>query len=210
MEKSAPTRVKLLNLKAQHGVVAKGLELIKSKREALMKEFFGVVEESLAMREKLTGLLAGAQRKVEVARALYGDEPLESFAHSAKRVISLDIRLKNIWGVNVPEIEEQALKRSLNARDTSPVGERAQLLDAAKDFESVADLIVKIASREVKLSRIGEMIRADTRKINAIGEVMLPGMKREIRSIERVLEEREREEVFRLKRFKRVRSERSI
>jgi vacuolar-type H+-ATPase subunit D/Vma8 len=36
------------------------------------------------------------------------------------------------------------------------------------------------------LSRVGEMIKSDTRKINAITEMMLPAMNRRIKYIERV------------------------
>lgn len=201
MEKIAPTRQQLLGLKAQHDVIRKGLELLKSKREALMKEFFGIVEESLDLRRRLTELLNSAQRELERARAMTGFE-IESFANAAKRVVSLNIQLKNVWGVNVPEIEETALTRSIEARDISPVGERAEFFDIARNFESISDLIVKIASKEVRLARVGEMIKSDTRKINAINEVMLPSIDSRIKTIEHVLEEREREDIFRLKRYK--------
>ncbi|MDP2688886.1 MAG: V-type ATP synthase subunit D [Deltaproteobacteria bacterium] len=201
MEKSAPTRERLLALRKQYEVMDKGLQLVKSKREALMKEFFGIVEESLALRDRLTGLLTTAQRGLQKARALNG-EAVESFANASGRKVSLNIKVKNVWGVYVPEIEETALVRPLEARDISPVGERAEVLDMAKDFETAADLMVRIASREVRLTRLGEMIKADTRKVNAINELILPAMKSRIKAIGRVLEEREREEVYRLKRNK--------
>ncbi|MBI1912554.1 MAG: V-type ATP synthase subunit D [Deltaproteobacteria bacterium] len=201
MEKTPPTRQQLLALRAQAEVIKKGLELLKSKREALMKEFFNIVEESLELRSRLTELLNRAQRDLERARALNGFE-VESFAHGAKRDISLNIRVHNVWGVSVPDIEEITLTRSLDARDISPIGVRAEVFDTAKQFESASDLIVKIASKEIRLSRVGEVIRSDTRKINAISEVMLPSLDKRIRVIERMLEEREREEIFRLKRFK--------
>ncbi len=206
MEKVAPTREQLLTLKRQHEVIRKGLDLLKSKREALMKEFFGIVEESIGMRNDLAGLLTKAERGLQVARALAGAE-VESFANAAKREVSLAIKVKNIWGVFVPEIEETALIRTLEARDVSPVGERAQVIETARQFESAADLIVRIASREVRLTRLGEMIRSDTRKINAITEVILPSLSRRIKYITSMLEEREREEIFRLKRNKAKRQE---
>lgn len=205
-EKSAPTRQQLLILKEQFDAVKKGLDLLKSKREALMKEFFEIIEKSVEMRETLTNLLTGAFRDLERSKALNGFA-LESFAFGAGRKVDLDIKVKNIWGVKVPEISETALTRSLEARDISPVGERAEVLDVAREFEEATDLIVKIASKEVMLSRVGEMIKSDTRKINAISEMMLPKMHGRIRYIERVLEEREREEVFRLKRYKSMRPE---
>jgi len=202
MEKSAPTRQQLLILKARHETVRKGLGLLKSKREALMKEFFGVVEESVRMRERLTELVCTGQRRVVLSEALYGMETLNSFAHASRREVSLEMRVRNVWGVSVPEIAPVRLVRSLDARELSPIGERALVLQAAKDFENAADMLVNIASKEVKLSRLGEVIRADTRKVNAITEALLPDMKKKIKVIERTLEEREREEVFRLKRYK--------
>ena len=86
--------------------------------------------------------------------------------------------------------------------DISPIGERADILDTARCFDKVVDLIVRMACGETTLGRVGEMIRADTRKINAIKEARLPALKADIRSIERTLEEREKEDIFRLKVFK--------
>lgn len=169
-----------------------------------MKEFFGIVEESVRLRTEFTGLLNKAQRDLEIARALHGSA-VESFAHAVKRDVVIDIKVENVWGLNVPEITETVLTRTMDARDVSVIGESAAIFDVAREFEVVADFIVKIASKEARLQRVGEMIKADTRKINAIGEIMLPSMRRRIKSIERVLEEREREEVFRLKRYKAMR-----
>jgi len=201
MDKSSPTRERFLALRKQHGVIGKGLELLKSKREALMKEFFGIVEESIELRDSLTALMTSAHRNLQKARA-FGGAAVESFANGARRKVSLNIRVRNIWGVYVPEIEQTALVRSVEARGLSPVGERAELIDVAREFETAADLMVRIASKEVRLQRLGEMIKADTRKVNAINEVIMPAMQSRIKYIERVLEEREREEVYRLKRNK--------
>lgn len=206
MEKSAPTRQQFLLLKGRHYVVSRGMGLLKSKREALMKEFFGVIEECVRLRQAMTGLIASGQRSVTLAGALYGTKAIESFAHASRREVSLEIKLKNIWGVNVPEIAEVSLTRTLEARDTSPVMERPLVLKAAGDFERAGDVLVKIASKEARLTRLGEVIKADTRKINALSEVVLPSIRRRIKEIERALEEREREEAFRQKRFKEKRS----
>lgn len=197
----SPSREQYLGLRRQREVIAKGMGLLKSKREALMKEFFGVVEESVELRGRLTALLASAQRRLEIARA-FSPLALEAYSFGAKRDISLEIKVRNIWGVFVPEIAEVSLSRALDAMDISPIGESPAVVEVSRDFEEAADLIVKIASKEIRLVRLGEVIRADTRKINAISEVMLPSMDRSIKEISRVLEEHEREEIFRLKRTK--------
>jgi V/A-type H+-transporting ATPase subunit D len=201
LEKSAPTREQFLALRRRYEVIGKGLELLKSKREALMKEFFSIVDESIRMRDELTAMLVAAYRCLERSRALNGAS-VESFAFGAARHVSLNIKAKSVWGVFVPEIEDIKLARTLDAMDISPVGESSGVIDTARRFEAACELIVKIASREIRLTRIGEVIRADSRKINAINEVILPSIKSRVKYIERVLEEREREEIFRLKRNK--------
>ncbi len=201
IDKGKPTRQQLLAFRARQAVIKKGLELLKSKREALMKEFFGIVEEAVRLRDDLSALLARGHRNLERTRALREQE-LYSYINSARGELSLDVTVKNIWGVNVPEIEQRPMVKTLVTRDVSPISESAGVLATARDFESVVDLLLKVASRETRLQRMGEAIKADTRKINAISEVMLPALVRRVKEIERVLDERERESVFRLKRYK--------
>ena len=126
-------------------------------------------------------------------------------AYASKRDVSIDIRVKNIWGINIPEIDKKALVRSMDARDMSPVGEGALSMETAKDFEKAVDAVVAMASSEIRLKRLGEEIKADTRRINALEELVMPSIRYNIKAIERVLEEREREDIYRLKRFKKRR-----
>ncbi len=195
------TRQNLLRLKGRLETVAAGVELLKGRRKALTKEFVDLIEECIEQRAVLSRLLAKARRGLEIARAL-NDEPLSSLVHASSRKITLEIKTRNIWGVNIPEIQEVPVVRHLDARGVSPVGVNAGLVDVAKSFENIMDKVVKMASREVRAKRVGEMIRSDTRKINAIDEFMIPMLSSRIKYISRVLEEREREEVFRLKRYK--------
>ncbi len=170
-----------------------------------MKEFMGLVEECMKTREDLTRLLSKARRNLEIAGAMEG-EALTSLAVKSERNITLDIKIKNVWGVKIPEIVERPVVRSLEARDVSPIGESPFALGTARDFEMAVSLMIKMAGPEARLARVGEMIKSDSRKINAIGEVMLPDMKTRIKAIERVLEEREKEEIYRIKRYKSVKA----
>ena len=51
---------------------------------------------------------------------------------------------------------------------------------------------------------VGSEIKKTTRRINALTEVVLPNLQRQIRIIRFALEEREREDIFRMKRFKEI------
>ncbi|HLB05331.1 MAG TPA: V-type ATP synthase subunit D, partial [Thermodesulfobacteriota bacterium] len=100
------------------------------------------------------------------------------------------------------EIEEKPMVRSIEARGPSPVGEEFLVNETARSFERVLEAILATAARESRLKRIGEEIYTTTRRVNALEELLIPSLRKRIRNIERSLEEREREEVFRLKRFK--------
>ncbi len=205
MESAIPTRQNLMKLRHNLGVVEKGQELLRSKREALMKEFLGLVDECLRMRQANSALMAKARRNLEFSRAA-NTEAVGSLEFVSARHISIDIEVRNVWGVKVPEIRYSPLVRSLGSRDISPMGESTSSLDTARDFERVVDSLLELATPETRLARVGEIIKSDTRKINAIREVLLPGIKGRIKGIERVLEEREKEGIYRMKRYKLRRS----
>jgi len=204
LEKFSPTRINLLLLNTQISVLKSGARLLRSKRDALMKDFFRYIEECLDLRSRLNSQMKDSTRKLQFARAFLGDT-IFSTAHASKRDISLDIKIKNVWGINIPEIEKKAFVRSMDARDISPIGEGMLATDTAKNFEKAVDAIVSIALSEIRLKRIGEEIKADTRRINALEELVMPYIRDNIKAIERVLEEREREGIYRLKRYKHVR-----
>ena len=126
-------------------MVSKGRELLKSKREALMKEFMGLVDECVKTREELSRLMSRARRNLELSRARDG-EALQSLAVKGSREITLDIMVKRVWGVKIPEVVERPLVRSVEARDVSITGESALSLDTARGFERVVSLLVRMAS----------------------------------------------------------------
>jgi V/A-type H+-transporting ATPase subunit D len=55
---------------------------------------------------------------------------------------------------------------------------------------------------EVRLRKIGGEIQKTSRRVNALEQILIPSLRGEIHRILRALEERAREDVFRLKRLK--------
>ncbi len=200
-----PTRIELLNLKKRLLWARDGAELLRNKREALMKEFFGLIEKATSFRERLDSALSAAVRTMIMAGAYYGEESLRSASISVKPRVSLNMRFTNLWGVVIPEIEATGFRRSIEARDFSPIAEGIGITEVAEAFEDVMTLIVDLTSNEVRLRRLGEEIRRTTRRINVLEEVVIPETVGVIKRIEAILGEREREDIFRMKRFKKKR-----
>lgn len=183
-------------------VALKGAELLRSKREALASEFVRLTRGVIAAREQLATRLREATRALTLARALQGDEALASLALAAARDIPLAIERRKVWGIPSPEVQGPQLVRAPDARGASPVGWGLAAADAARRHEEAVDTLIAISSPEMRLKRLGEEIRNASRKINALEQVLIPGLDQAIGRIEVALEEREREAIGRLKRFK--------
>ena len=180
----------------------KGTELLRSKREALASEFVRLTRGVIAGREQLATRLREATRALTLARGLNGEEALASLALAATREIPLAIEPRKVWGIPTPEVQGPQLVRAIDARGASPVGWGLAAAEAARRHEEATETLIAISSQEMRLKRLGEEIRKASRKINALEQVLIPGLEQDITRIEVALEEREREAIGRLKRFK--------
>ena len=64
--------------------------------------------------------------------------------------------------------------------------------------------MLHIAEYESKLKRLGDEISRTTRRIKVLEEMVMPGLKSQIRTITQYIGERERESFYRLKRVKNI------
>lgn len=202
MEKASPTRMRLLRLREQRGVAERGLSLLRTKREALIREFFGVIDEAVSRRDLLEQAMQGATRALAVAVGMEGRAAVASAGFAARREIPLALTEKNIWGIRFSEVSFQTVIRAADARGYALSSVSSHTDAAARRFEQAIDAALRVASVEAKLKKIGEEIRKATRRINALTEYLLPDLQRQIATIRLSLEESERGEIFRMKRLK--------
>ncbi len=195
----SPTRSAMLASKASLKTAQSGADLLKRKRDALIGEFFALVKDALAAREELSGVSKGAYTSLFGAKAWDTPEAVESLSLAGSGDYAINMQIDNLYGVKVPRIE-------LPERDTttafSPINVGARTIQAATDFGGVMDGIVKVAATETKLRRIGEEIKKTSRRVNALEQVLIPGIQDDIRFIRSVLDQREREASFTLKKIK--------
>ena len=201
-EAVSPTRMNLLQRKQQARIAGQGVDLLKRKRDALVADFFNIVRASLAARERLTAAAGEAYVMLALAKAWEGREALEAAAMADRREILVEIEVRNVWGTKIPEVEVKEVRRSLLERGHNPATTSARTVESAADFEEVVAAILAVAATEIRLRKIGEEIKKTTRRVNALEQVVIPRLRGEIRFITAVLEQRAREDVFRLKRIK--------
>jgi V/A-type H+-transporting ATPase subunit D len=202
MTRVNPTRMNLLALKGQITTADEGARLLKGKRDALMKEFMATVTTVMDSRQELAGLCSAGLSTLTTAKALEGEHCLESAAMGTHRTLPLELKDRRVWGVPVPEIELRDLVRAFNARGYNPATTPVLVEETAEAFEKILNQALKIAVQETRLRRLGEEVRKTSSRVNALEQVLVPGLREDAATIVSTLEERAREETFRLKRLK--------
>lgn len=203
-ERVSPTRMELLARRGQIALARQGRDLLKEKRNVLMKQFMKVAELVIVSSDELERLAAAARHALALAEAVEGDDAVRSASFAARGEVSLTLERGQVMGVSVPLIEKKSLSRSLLDRGYSLGGSSARIDRVAERFEDELNLVVEIAASEARLRRLLiEEIRQTSRRVNALEHRTLPCLEAERDYIEMVLHEREREDNFRLKRVKR-------
>jgi len=204
MAEVSPTRSELLRLKQQITLAEQGRNLLKEKRDALLVEFMAVMDETLRLSSLLERAVANAQYALTVAKAVDGTVTVKSVALATKGEISVDISGTKIMGVAIPVVQKKySPVRSLLTRGYSVTGASSRIDETAENFEKVLDILIVNADVETRLKRLGDEIQKTNRRVNALEQVVIPGLQGQVKYIRMVLEERAREDLFRLKRVKR-------
>ena len=201
-EKISPTRLELLATKAQMMLAQQGRDLLKEKRKAMMQEIMGAASNLLEKGEDLDRSAAVARRALALAEALDGEEAVRSASFAARGEASIGIDSSHVMGVAVPKFERKNFARSLQQRGYSLAGTSARIDEVARRFEEELNIVVEVAAHEATLRRLAAEIQRTSRRVNSLENVTLPRLLAQRRLIQMTLEEREREDLFRLKRVK--------
>jgi V/A-type H+-transporting ATPase subunit D len=202
MEQVRATRAELLAKKKQIVLAYQGRDLLKEKRNALLQEFMRTAEQVMRGSDELERNVGESAAALALAEALDGPEAVRSAAFAARAHVTLEVTGVNVMGVPVPLIETKSVARSPLDRGYGLSSVSGRIDAAAQAFETQLDLIIELAASEMRLRRLAEEIGRTTRRVNAMDNVLIPRLEAQRDYIHIVLEEREREDLFRLKRVK--------
>lgn len=155
-------------------------------------------------RGELEILSDSANHSLLIALAVDDPVTLKSASFATRRGITVDIKGKNVMGVPVPIIEKKRFVKNLLDRGYSILGVSGRVDEAAEKFEAELDLIIILAETETSLRRLGSEIQMNRRRVNALEQVLIPELKRQAKYIEITIDEREREDLYRLKKVKKI------
>lgn len=206
MEQISPTRTELLSRRAQIRLAEQGAELLRGKREALVKEFLSELQRFVDTRDALRRELGEAKQSLMRALAVDGPEAVASAGLASRRPIGLETTVRNIWGTRIVEVSTDYAPRQPEERGYTSAGASARIEEAGERFEATLELILRIAPLDRKLGKLAEEIRKTSRRVNALEQRLLPALAEQVKYIRGVLDQREREDVLRLKHLKKRRA----
>ncbi len=204
MEQVNPTRMELIRKNAQIKLAEQGRDLLREKMDALIQEFFHIMESVSKSRDELEIVAEMAQRSLLTALAVDDSVTLKSASFATRKGLFLEIKGKNIMGVPVPVLEKKRVSKSILERGYSIISTSGRIDEAAEKFEMELDLIIGLAETETSLKRLGGEIQMTRRRVNALEQVLIPDLKKQAKYIKNAIDEREREDLFRLKKVKKI------
>lgn len=192
----APTRSNLIRVKKDLQFAREGYEILDRKREVLTTELVRVAHEAEATQQKVWDLLDNAYKALEQARLTLGGDRVEWAALAANKSVDVSLKFRGIMGVAIPVIEATG---EPPVKLYSPGGTNAALDEATATFREALLRIPQLSMLITTVWRLAGELRKTQRRVNALQHIFIPNYEATVAFIVSSLEEREREETFRLK-----------
>ena len=197
-----PTRSQLILVRKTRATAERGHRLLKLKRDALIVEFFKVMERARSVRSNIVDKYRVAQERMAVASAVEGLSGVKSASLALLETPTLELSTRNVMGINVPSIEAKSVRKTIAQRGYGVIETSPRIDEAAEAYEDLVENIIRAAEIETTMRRLIEEIEKVKRRVNALENRVIPDLQDTERFIRFRLEEMERDNFLRLKRFK--------
>ncbi len=192
----APTRSNLIRVKKDLQFAREGYEILDRKREVLTTELVRVAHEAELVQKEVWALLETGYAALQDARLTLGSDRVEWAALASNKSVDLHVQARGIMGVAIPVISGSGAPYEMpySLGDTN-----AALDEASAAFRDVVLRIPQLSMLVTTVWRLAGELRKTQRRVNALQHIFIPNYEATVAFIVSSLEEREREETFRLK-----------
>lgn len=195
----APTKSNLIKAKSSLELSNKGFELLDKKRNVLIKEMMNLVDRAKTIQDSIYTTIEEAYDYLQQVNVSMGIKNVENLAKSIPKDEEFEILLKSVMGVDIPTIkyEKKEVTPSYGFHNSTLV------LDAAAEkFREVRYMMYELAEIDNCIFKLAKEIQKTQKRTNALQHIQIPRYKEQVKYIQEALEEKEREDFFRLKRVK--------
>lgn len=205
-----PTRMNLNTLKKRLATSKRGYKLLKDKQDELMRQFLEKIRENKRLREEVEADLKDSSKGFLMASSFMSPEFLEEAVSFPTQKIGVDIKVKNVMSVRIPQMEFKIDKGGNENAYMYPYGlaqTSADLDLAIKGLNKVMDKLLTLAELEKSTQLMADEIEGTRRRVNALEYRTIPDLEETIKYIRAKLEENERATISRLMKVKDIISE---
>jgi len=195
----APTKANLIKSKNMLTFSKKGYDLLDKKRNVLIREMMSLVSSANDIQEKIQKNFDSAFEALKFANITLGYNAVEELAISVPDTEDFQVLYHSVMGVEIPEVryEEKPLTVTYGFYRTN-----AALDEAMEKFRLVRFLTYELAEIENAVYKLAMEIKKTQKRANALEKIQIPKYRQIVKNIEETLEEKEREDFFRLKKIK--------
>mgnify|MGYP000315483006 CR=1 FL=1 len=195
----SPTKSNLVNTKGSLKLAREGYELLDKKRNVLIQEMMKRIGEAKEIQSEINNYFYEAYQALQSVDITQGIKTVEDIATGIDFVDDIKIRSYSVMGVEIPEVEvisEDIIPRYSFFRTN-------MALDRAfKNFKRVVSLISRLAEIETSVYRLATSIKKTQKRANALDNILIPKYENTVKYIQDTLEEKEREDFYRVKMLK--------
>lgn len=196
MENIAPTKANLMSAKGSLEFSQKGFELLDKKRNVLIREMMSYMDRARELQERINTTFTEAYEALMKANITLGISNVDEIAMSIPEAQDFDVLFRSVMGVEVPTIsyerKEIEPKYGFYRSNTA--------LDLAyQKFNDVKYLIFELGEVENAVYKLAMEVKKTQKRANALENIQIPKFKEIVKNISDVLDEKDREDFFRLK-----------
>ncbi len=198
-KRPAPTKANLFSMQRQLKFASDGRDLLQQKRDVLVMELMGVVAGFSALEESLQKNLTKARGSFLPAYIAMGKEGLQRTVSAHQPELELELEQHNVMGISLPRVRVSVIA------DLAPAGLLASsgtLDETLGEMRGVLETIGQYVEVVSTIWRLAIEVEKTQKRINALENVFIPESKATIAWIKSVMEENDREDLFRRKLLK--------
>lgn len=195
-ENIAPTKANLIAAQVSLNFSKKGYELLDKKRNVLIRKIMEFMDRAKEIQQKMREIFKDAYEALTVANITIGINEVNEVAKSIPQATEFTILTYSVMGVEIPQIkyEKSRLEPYYSFYHTNTA------LDVAlQEFHRVKYLLYELAEVEDSVYKLAVEIRRTQKRTNALKNIQIPKYETLVKMISERLEEKEREDFFRLK-----------
>ena len=195
-ENIAPTKANLMTAQIALNFSKKGYELLDKKRNVLIREMMSFMDRAKGIQQKMQEIFKEAYEALIMANITIGINEVNEVAESIPQATEFTILTQSVMGVEIPQIkyEKRELEPYYSFYHTNTA------LDVAlKQFHQVKYLLYELAEIEDSVYKLATEIKRTQKRTNALKNIQIPKYEALVKMISEMLEEKEREDFFRLK-----------